>query len=137
MTKNNSEMERVFISADTFQTIPSHHLSLKMKEWKGRFLKKRNSWTVLARYQEDIENFLMVQEEMKKEEKNISNTLNDTLHGTLHGTLHDTLHLDDKNNNNDNNLPLLSSTLQHEINLEIPLPIYELLEWMWKEIGKN
>ena len=128
MTKNNSEMERVFISADTFQTIPYHHLSLKMKEWKGRFLKKRNSWTVLARYQEDIEKFLMVQEEMKKEENNISNTTSNTLDKTSD--------MDDKNNNNDNNFPLLSSTLQHEIKLEIPLPIYELLEWMWKEIEK-
>ena len=133
MTKNNSEMERVLISADTFQTIPSHHLSLKMKEWKGRFLKKRNSWTVLARFQEDIEKFLMVQEEMKKEENNISNTILNILDDTLD----DTLDLDDKNNNNDNNLPLLSSTVQHEIKLEIPLPIYDLLEWMWKEIEKN
>ena len=63
MTKNESEMERVFIPADKFQFIPSHHLSPKMKEWKGRFLKKRNSWTVLARYQEDIEKFLTIQEE--------------------------------------------------------------------------
>jgi hypothetical protein len=138
MTKNKSEMERVFIPADKFQTIPSHHLSSKMKEWKGRFLKKRNSWTVLARYQEDIEKFLMIQEETEKEEDTISDTI----------SISDTINIDiednnDKNNNNhkNNNLPLISPVispiLQQEFELEIPLPIYELLEWMWSEIDKS
>jgi hypothetical protein len=131
MTKNESERERVFISADKFQTIPSHHLSSKMKEWKGRFLKKRNSWTVLACYQEDIEKFLMIQEETEKEENSISDTISDTINN------------EENNDNNDknNNLPLLSPLaspiLQQEFELEIPLPIYELLEWMWSEIDKS
>jgi hypothetical protein len=140
MTKNKSEMERVFIPADKFQTIPSHHLSSKMKEWKGRFLKKRNSWTVLARYQEDIEKFLTIQEETEKEENTISDTM----------SISDTINIDieDYNNNNNNknnndNLPLLSRPLpqsprlENEFELEIPLPIYELLEWMWSEIDKS
>jgi hypothetical protein len=95
MTKNESEMERVFIPADKFQFIPSHHLSPKMKEWKGRFLKKRNSWTVLARYQEDIEKFLTIQEEeSKKEENSISDTINIEDNND-----------NNNNNNNNNNLP--------------------------------
>jgi hypothetical protein len=133
MTKNESEMERVFIPADKFQFIPSHHLSPKMKEWKGRFLKKRNSWTVLARYQEDIEKFLTIQEEeSKKEENSISDTINIEDNND-----------NNNNNNNNNNLPLFSPPLpqsprlQQEFELEIPLPIYELLEWMWSEIDKS
>ena len=125
-------MERVFIPADKFQTIPSHHLSSKMKEWKGRFLKKRNSWTVLARYQEDIEKFLTIQEETEKEEDTISDTI----------SISDTINIDiEDNNHKNNNLPLISPVispiLQQEFQLEIPLPIYELLEWMWSEIDKS
>ena len=135
MTKNEMETERVFLSAEKFKTIPQHYLSPKMKEWKGRFLKKRNSWTVLAQFQKDIENFLLE-------------------HSTTHSiTISEetpilTKHNDDIIQNdiiqNDNipktgNIPKtdnIPKTQNISYELELPLPIYELLEWMWKEIDR-
>ena len=126
MTKNEIETERVFISADKFQTIPQHYLSPKMKEWKGRFLKKRNSWTVLAQFQKDIENFLL------EHSTTCSTTYSTTISEEIPIlTKHNDKDHNKDHNHTDDNIPKTQNT-QNE--LELPLPIYELLEWMWKEI---
>ena len=170
----------MFVDIGEFHSIPYERVALQMKEWKGRFLKKRNAWTVLSKYEHEIYNFILnntiidnidnnIDNNIKSVDNNIKNIENieNVPEPEQTKNIKNILLLplipkekEDKEDK-DEMIPMIPMTppstpssreptepatdvsslnllLQEEIHsttdLELPAPLYELMEWMWQQI---
>ena len=170
----------MFVDIGEFHSIPYERVALQMKEWKGRFLKKRNAWTVLSKYEHEIYNFILDNTIVDNIDNNIDNNIK-SVENNIENIENVPEPEQTKNIKNIKNillLPLipkekeekdemipmtpvipmtppstpssreptepatdvssLNLLLQEEIHsttdLELPAPLYELMEWMWQQI---